>query len=138
MKEKIIHIAATTGSTLVVLAVIGALHGAKYLYLSSIFESLGANIVIHLGAALVRKIEIWYFLLEIFIEISYIIAVLIIFGAVFNWYAFTPIWILAIMAVLIYLFDFFVSVRNIRADIKAINALAAKAKKQRKKNDDEI
>jgi hypothetical protein len=138
MKEKIIHIAATTGAALIVLAVIGVLHGEKYLYLSSIFETLGAIIVIHLGVALIRKIEIRYFLLEIFIEISFIIAVLIIFGAVFDWYELTPIWILAIMAVLIYLFDFFVSIRNIHADIKTINALAAKAKKQRTKNDDGI
>lgn len=131
MKEKIIRIAATTGAALIVLAVIGTLHGAKYLYISSIFETLGAVIVIDLGLALIRKIEIRYFLLEIFIDISFIIAVLIIFGAVFDWYAFTPIWILVIMAVLIYLFGFFVRIINIHADIKTINVLAAKARKEK-------
>lgn len=127
MKKMIITIMASTGITLVALAIIGMLFGAKFLFISSIFQSLGANIVINLGFLLTRKFESNYPSLEITLDISYTIIVLTIFGAVFDWFANgTPIWLLVIMAVLIYLLGLLISLFRMREDINTINKLLQK------------
>lgn len=134
MKKIIINIMATTGITLVVLALIGTLYGAKYLFISSVFQSLGANVVINLGLILTDKFESKNPILEALLDISYTIVVLIIFGAVFNWYSSTPIWILIIMAVFIYLSGCLISIFRMREDVKTINELLNKRRKQNKAN----
>ncbi|MGL5437980.1 MAG: hypothetical protein ACRDBO_21805 [Lachnospiraceae bacterium] len=124
MKKMIINIMASTGITLVVLAIIGTLFGAKFLFISSVFQSLGANIVIHLGFLLTRKFESKYTVLDITLDIGYTIIVLIVFGAVFDWFTNgTPIWVLVIMAVLIYLLGLLMSLFRMREDISTINKL---------------
>jgi len=84
---------ASTGVTLVVLAVIGTLSGAEFLFISSVFESLFANIAIHSGFLIMRKYESKYAAFEVMLDITYTIIVLAILGAIFNWFANgTPIW----------------------------------------------
>lgn len=129
MKKMIINVMATTGITLVILALIGTLYGAKFLFISGVFESLGANIVMHLGFIITGKFESKYPILEAILDISYTIVVLIIFGAVFNWYRSTPIWILIIMAVIIYSLGCLMSIFRMREDVKAINELLQKRNK---------
>ncbi len=124
MRKMMINIMASTGITLVILAVIGTLFNAKFLFISSVFQSLLANIVINAGFCLTSKFESKYAALEIALDISYTIIVLIIFGAIFDWFTNgTPIWILIIMAVLIYLFGILISLFRIREDIETINQL---------------
>ena len=123
MKKTIINMMASTGLTLIVLAAIGTIYGAIFLFISSVFQSLGANIVIHLGFLLTRKFESEYVALEALLDISYTIIVLIIFGWIFDWYGSTPIYILAIMAVAIYLISLFLSMVRIREEINTINKL---------------
>lgn len=127
MKKMIINIMASTGITLVVLAIIGTLFDAKFLFISSVFQSLGANIVVNCGFLLTRKFESQYAALEIVLDISYTIIVLIIFGAIFDWFANgTPIWVLVIMAVLIYLLGLLISLFRMQEDINTINKLLRK------------
>jgi F0F1-type ATP synthase assembly protein I len=124
MRKMMINIMASTGITLVILAVIGTLFNAKFLFISSVFQSLLANIVINAGFCLTSKFESKYVALEIALDISYTMIVLIIFGAIFDWFTNgTPIWILIIMAVLIYLFGILISLFRIREDIETINQL---------------
>lgn len=132
MKKMIINVMTTTGITLIVLSLIGTLYGAKMLFISGVFQSLGANIVMHLGFIITGKFESKYHILESVLDISYTIVVLIIFGAVFNWYTSTPIWVLIIMAVIIYLFGCLMSIFRIKEDVKAINELLQKRKKTNK------
>lgn len=132
MKKMIMNIMTTTGITLVVLALIGTLYGAKFLFISGVFQSLGANIVMHLGFIITGKFESKYPILEAILDISYTIVVLIIFGAVFNWYRSTPIWILIIMAVIIYSLGCLMSIFRMREDVKVINELLQKRKKSNK------
>jgi hypothetical protein len=121
---------ATTGITLVILAVIAALYGARFIFVSSVFQSLGANIVIHLGYLLTGKFESEYAALESALDIGYTIVILIIFGYIFKWFSSTPIWILVIMAVVIYLFGMLLSIFRMREEINAINALLKKRNKK--------
>jgi len=130
MRKLIINIMATTGITLVMLAIIGTLYGASLIAIRSIFESFAANVVIHLGLFLTRKIESKYVLLEAALDIGYIIVVAISFGAVFNWFSSTPIWVLVIMAVVIYFAGVLLSMIRIREEINTINRLLQKRNTQ--------
>lgn len=130
MKKMVVNIMASTGITLIVLAIIGTLFGGKFLFISSVFESLGANVVVNLGFLITRKFESKYAALEVMLDIGYSIIVVIIFGAIFDWFTNgTPIWILVIMAVVIYLSGLFLSLFRIRKDINTINRLLQKRNK---------
>lgn len=59
-------------------------------------------------------------------DIVYTIAVVLIFGFVFNWYSSTPAWILVSMSVLIYLVGMLLSIIQMRQDISEINKLLKK------------
>lgn len=123
MKKIITNIMTTTGITLVVLAIIGTLFRANYICISSVFESLGANVLIHLGFKITNKFESRYSVLETLLDISYTIVILFIFGYIFNWYASVPMWILAIMAIVVYLLGCFINIFRIQEDVKIINEL---------------
>jgi len=56
--------------------------------------------------------------------------VLIIFGAIFNWFATTPKWILAIMAVVIYFIVLLLSMVRMREEANTINKLLKKRNKK--------
>ena len=131
MKRFLVNIMASTGITLVTLASVGTLSNAKFLFISSVFQSLGANIVINLGFLLTKKFESSYAALEITLDIGYTIIILIIFGTVFDWFTNgTPILILVIMAVLIYSLGLLIGLFRMREDINTINKLLRKRNKK--------
>ncbi len=130
MKKTIIHIMATTGAALVVLAMLATLYGAKFLLVHAVFQTLGANIVIHLGLLLTRRIECKYPVLEAAIDIAWTVLVLVIAGAVFGWYSSTPIWVLILMGAMIYLMGVGLRMVRIRTDIAEINALLQRRKQK--------
>ena len=129
MKRIVVNTIATTGLSLVALAMIGTMYGANFLLINSVFQSLGANIVIHLGFLLTRKFESECVALEALFDIGYTITVLIVFGAIFGWFASTPKWMLALMAVFIYLSSLFLSMFRIREEVNTINKLLKKRNK---------
>lgn len=133
MRRAILQITSTTGVTLVMLAVIGTLSGAKFLFISSVFQSLAANIAIHLGYLLTRKFESGYVLLEAALDIGYTIVVLITFGFIFHWFTSTPIWILVIMSIVLYIAGLLLSIFRIREEIDTINRLIKKRDKHQMK-----
>lgn len=138
MKKLAVNILCTTGITLVILATIATFCGGSYLFISSVFESFLANIIIHVGLVFAHKFESRYALLEFTLDIGYTVAVVIICGAIFHWYSSTPIWTLTIMAVLIYLIAVLLSTVQMRREVEEINQLLQKGNakmtaKERKK-----
>jgi len=123
MRKTVISIMSTTGITLVMLAIIGAFSGAKFIFISSVFESLAANIIIQLGYFLTRKFESKYVALETALDIGYAIIVLISFGFIFHWFTSTPIWMLIIMFIVIYILGLFLNIFRVREEINTINKL---------------
>lgn len=123
MKKMFLKILCSTALTLIVLGIIGTIWGAEFLFISSIFESLAANIIIHLGFIVTNKFESKYTILESALDIGFAIMVLTVFGSIFNWYSSTPIWILIFMAVLIYFIGLFLNMYRVRKDVKIINGL---------------
>lgn len=114
---------ATTGGTLILLALIGTVYGARFLLIKSVFQSLGANMVIHIGLFFTHKFECRYTILESLLDISYAVIVLLIFGSVFSWYENTPGWMLTGMAVVLYLSGCSAGIFRMHKEVKEINEL---------------
>jgi hypothetical protein len=119
---------AGTGMTLIILAIIATLNEAKFIFVSSVFQILAANIVINLGYLLTQKIDSEYFAVEAAIDIGYAIIVIVTFGAVFNWFPYTPVYMLIIMAIVIYICGLLLSMYRLRGEIDTINKLLKKRK----------
>jgi len=135
MKKTIINTMFTTGAALVILAVFFVIFDLKSISVLTVFQVFGANIVINFGLFLIqRKFESRYVIIEYLLDISFIIVILIVSGAVFGWYSFIPIWILPLMAVLIYIFVIITSIAKIRKDTKEINRLLQKRKEKQTDN----
>lgn len=126
MKKIAVNILCSTGITLIVLAAMAAIFGAKFLFISSVFQSLIANIIIHIGLLFTRKFESDYAILEYTLDIGYTTAIVLISGFVFNWYSSTPMWMLITMSAVIYLIGILLNTIRIRQDISEINELLKK------------
>lgn len=121
MKTLIKNILATTGLTLLVLGGIATIYGGKYLFISSVFESLLVNALIHMGLLLVSKLENKYYFVEVLYEVAYVFLVLIPAGYLFGWYSTTRLWIVMLMGVVIYVCGCFISIFRVTSDVTAIN-----------------
>lgn len=128
MKKITVNILCSTGVTLLVLAIIAAMFGAKCLFINSVFQSFITNIIIHIGLLFTYKLESSYTVLEYTMDIVYTIVIVLASGMVFNWYNSTPIWILILMSIIIYFTGILLNVIQMRQEIEEINKLL----KQRK------
>lgn len=128
MKKISVNILCSTAVTLLILAFLGTISGAQFLLINSVFQSLMVNIVIHIGLLFTHRFESRYAILEFMLDIGYMEAVVIIFGAVFNWYGSTPIWVLVIMTTIIYIAGVFLNMVQMRQEIEEINELLKKRK----------
>ncbi len=124
MKGKFIGIMATTGVSLVALAVAGRLSGAEWLLLDSVFQTFGVNVVIHAGLTLTGRFEGKSPALAAALDIGLVFAALMLFGAVFNWFENgTPPWMLAIISVAVYAAGWFMRLYRVRGEAREINDL---------------
>ena len=67
-------------------------------------------------------------ILEFMLDIGYMEVAVIIFGAIFNWYCSTPIWVLAVMTTIIYIAGVFLNMVQMRQEVEEINELLQKRK----------
>jgi len=134
IKNIINYIMFVTGAALVILALFSLLFNVEISFVPTIFEIFAANIVIILGLVLRMKFEIRNLILEYLIDISYIIAVLVVFGLIFDWYSAIPVWLLVVMAVVIYIFAMIFTVTKIKKDAEELNKLLKKHQKNQADN----
>lgn len=128
MKKIFVNILCSTAITLLMLAVLGVVSGAQFLLINSVFQSFIVNIVVHIGLPFTHRFESSYAILEFMLDIAYMEIVVIIFGAIFNWYGSTPIWVLAIMTTIIYIVVVFLNMVQMRQEVEEINELLQKRK----------
>lgn len=128
MKKISINILCSTAITLLILAILGVVSGAQFLLIKSVFQSFIVNIVIHIGLLFTHRFESSYAILEFMLDIGYMEVVVIIFGAIFNWYDSTPIWVLVIMTTIIYIVGVFLNMVQMRQEVEEINELLQKRK----------
>jgi len=126
LKSIINYIMFVTGAALVILALFSLFFSVEINFVPTIFEIFAANIVIILGLFLRMKFEIRNFILEYLVDISYIIAVLIVFGIIFDWYSAIPVWLIVAMAVVIYIFAMIFTVTKLKKDAEELNKLLFK------------
>jgi hypothetical protein len=123
IKKIINNIMFVTGAALVILSVFSLFFKVEIPFVPYVFEIFAANIIIVFGLYLRWKFEIRNLILEYLVDISFIIAVLVVFGLVFDWYSAIPVWLLVVMAVVIYTFATIFSVAKIRKDADELNKL---------------
>jgi len=130
VKKTIANTMFTTGTSLVILAAFSMLFGKEISYAPVVLQIFAANIVINMGLFLLWKFEIRYQLLQYLLDVGYIILVLVVFGAVFNWYSTVPVWFLVVAAAVIYAFAAIISASKFRKDTEEINELLQKRKEK--------
>ena len=130
MKKGVIHIFATTGISLVLLAIIATLYSAQFLCVQTVFQVFLVNVVAHLILLLMYKIEIKYFAVEVAVEIVLTVALSLLFGAIFNWYISTPLFVLVLMSVTIYIISIVLNILHMKRQADEINELIQNIKKE--------
>ena len=123
IKKFIVNLFATTGISLVLLATIALFYKAEALYIPTLFQTLGANLVIHLCLLLLHRLELKNLILETSLDISVVIITLTVFGAVFNWFTSTPVWILIVMSFIMYGISLLLNLMSMKKEAEEINAL---------------
>ena len=119
----VMHIFATTGVALSILSAISILTSTRIIFHTVVMQVLAANILIHIGLCVVSKFESQFFFLESLVDIGYIIGVLILFGWIFGWFWLAPVWVLTLMAVIIYMGGTIWRMGRLRDDINEINEM---------------
>lgn len=126
MKRNIVNIFATTGISILLLSIVALFYKAEYLYLKTVFQVLGVNILVHLGLVLIHKIQIKYVVLETALDVILITGALLAFGVIFDWFTSTPIWILVIMGIILYMASLLLNLLQMKKEAQELNALIKK------------
>ncbi len=130
MKRGVINIFATTGISLILLSVIATVYSAEFLCIKTVFQVFLVNVVAHLVLLLMYKIEIKHLIIEIIMEIVLIVTLPLLFGAIFNWYTSTPIFVLVPMSIAIYVLSVILNILHMKQEADEINELIQLIKKE--------
>lgn len=134
MKRYGVNVLATTGLSLLVLSVVALMFDMSFLEIESVFETFAANIIVHIGLLFVQKIEYKYAAVKPVLDIGFIVTVLVVCGAVFGWFTSTPVWVLVVMAVMIYPLSITLNLFRMQQEANEINALLQKYNKKNRRD----
>ncbi|MCL2764748.1 MAG: DUF3021 family protein [Treponema sp.] len=132
IKKIILYIFASTGTVFFLYSIYGIISGGISIDSHTILEIIGANTVITIGLFLFENIKFRYAIFEILLDIGYMVVVIVIFGLLFNWYNYIPIWIPIIIVFIVYTIFYLLGFVRIRKDIEEINELLKKNKEKEK------
>ena len=133
IKRIILYVFTSTGAVVFLLAVFVMFQENKFITADTILEIIGANTVITIGLPLINKIELRYPILEFFLDIGFMIAVIVLSGTLFNWYSYIPVWVPVIMVVVVYILFHLLDIIKVRKDVKEINKMLQKLKEKEAK-----
>lgn len=126
MKRNMVNVFATTGISLALLSVVALFYNAEYLCLQTVFQVLGINIVIHLGFLFLHRLPIKSLVLGMALDVALIIGALLVFGAIFHWFTSTPVWVLIILGVVMYIVSLLLDLLEMKKEAGEINAIIRK------------
>lgn len=121
MKKWLNNCFASTGLTLILIAVIASLYHANFICVTTVYQSFLVNILIYIGLYFLQKYESKYLFLEFLIDILYILGILVPFGFLFHWYSSMPLWVVILLGIVVYLIACFINIIKINEDISFIN-----------------
>lgn len=130
MKRNIVNVFATTGISILLLSIVALFYKAEYLYLKTVFQVLGVNIIVHLGLVLIQKLPIKYALLKTALDVILITGALLAFGVLFDWFTSTPAWVLVIMGIVMYMLSLLLDLLQMKKEAQEINELIRKRNKE--------
>lgn len=130
MKRGFINIFATTGLSLILLSIIATFYNAECLFVKTVFQVFLLNVVVHLVLFLMYKMEIKYLAVEIVLEIILTVAASLLFGVIFDWYTSTPLLVLVVMSIIIYVISIILNVLHMKQEADEINELIQTIKKE--------
>lgn len=123
MKKMILNIMATTGITLVVLAIVGLCYDATVIFISAVFQALVLNIAIYAGIYLLNRFEYRYPILETGLKLTYVLALVLTSGWIFGWYNNMSGLVLVLMTIAIFGVCVCLDTMSLIDEVKAINGL---------------
>ena len=123
MKKIILNIMATTGISLVALALIATLYDGTLICIDTVFQMLGLNIVIYIGLYFMDYMEYRYALLETGLKLIYIILIVLISGFVWDWYNNLSGAVLILMTIGIFAVCVCLDTISLLSEVKTINGL---------------
>ena len=123
MKKMILNIMATTGISLVALALIATLYDGTLICIDTVFQMLGLNIVIYIGLYFMDYMEYRYALLETGLKLIYIILLVLISGFVWDWYNNLSGAVLILMTIGIFAVCVCLDTISLLSEVKTINGL---------------
>lgn len=130
MKKGLINIFATTGLSLILLSIIAMFYSAEFLCIKTVFQVFALNVVVYLILLLIYKIEIKYLAVEVAFEIVLTVALSLLFGAIFNWYTSTPLLVLVLMSIAIYVISIVLNILHMKQEADEINKLIQTIKEE--------
>ena len=123
MKKIILNICATTGLSLVALALIATLYDGTLICIETVFQVLLLNVVIYIGLYFMEYVEYRYAILETGLKLTYIILLVLISGFVWNWYNNLSGTVLILMTIGIFVVCVCLDAISLISEVKSINAL---------------
>ena len=137
LKNMLIFSLANTGAVLILGFILTAIFNdysvqelmSQDIEIHTILEIYGANVLIYWCLYFSRKFESRFFFLEYLIDVCLVITVLFVFNAIFDW---NPHWVLALMGIVLYIFNVSIDTLKTRNDAKEINKLIQKLKEKNK------
>lgn len=123
MKRILLNIMATTGISLVVLALIATLYDGSLICIDTIFQVLGLNVVIYIGLYFMEFIEYRFVILETGLKLTYIIVLVLISGLIWGWYNNLPVAVLVLMTIGIFIVCVCLDAISLISEVKSINIL---------------
>lgn len=132
MKKNIVNILATTGISLLLLSAAALSFHASCIYLKTVFQAFGINIITHLGITGIKKMELKSIVTEMVLEITFIVCEILVFGQLFHWFTSLSFLVLVCMGIIIYIISLFLNLLQMKQEAKEINLLI----QNRNKNQD--
>ncbi len=126
MKKMILNIMATTGLTLMVLALVATCYGGTVIFISAIFEAFVLNTAVYAGIYILNRFEYRYPILETGLKLIYVLALVLASGYLWGWYDNLSALVLVIMTIVIFGVCVYLDTINLKDEVKAINVLIAK------------
>ncbi|MGT2884052.1 hypothetical protein ACVRZS_03740 [Streptococcus ferus] len=121
MKKILTNIFATTGFSLILLAVIAVFFGVQWLLLITLFQVLLANVLIHLSLFIRQKWELQSVFLAAVTDIVIINGIVFLLSAVFSWNVGN--WVLLLIGLMVYLISCLLDLFYLNQEAHEINLL---------------
>lgn len=121
MKKILTNIFATTGFSLILLAIIAVFFGVQWLLLITLFQVLLANVLIHLSLFIRQKWELQSVFLAAVTDIVIINGIVFLLSAVFSWNVGN--WVLLLIGLMVYLISCLLDLFYLNQEAHEINLL---------------